>query len=178
MGLKAVKSPVPAVAAVIGLIALGALAKPVLAQDNDRVAQAAAVGVPLLQESAPAAAAKPPSAKKPKQAAAHRSGKARAKGETGVPGITFETRTSHYFDPLSLTPAPETGRSPIKSQFDEVTNSVALPDKAPAAAGPDDSASTQISSASIEQMGKGRNSTVVVPLFKVLNGLSPGPASQ
>jgi hypothetical protein len=59
-----------------------------------------------------------------------------------------------------------------------VTDSVATPDKAPVPTTPDDSASTQISSASIEQMGKGNNHTVVVPLFRILNNLSPGPASQ
>ena len=48
-GLKAVKNPIPAAAVAIGLIALGALSRPVVAQDEDRVAQAA-LGVPGSRE--------------------------------------------------------------------------------------------------------------------------------
>jgi len=171
--LKAVKNPIPAAAAVLGLIALGGFAKPVQAQDQGRVAETAALSGPGLQDNSPAVATKTP-VKKPKQAAAHKSGKPHPKSDVG--GLTFESRTGHYFDPLSLAPAPDSRPDPIKSQFDQVTSSTALPDRAPVATTPDDSANSQISSATIEQMGKGRNSTVVVPLFHVLNGLSTGPA--
>ena len=171
------KNPNPAAAAVIGLIALGALSKTVVAQD-DHVAQAA-ISVPgPRDDSAANPASTTQSAKKPKQAATHRSGKSRSKSASGVPRITFEDRTTHYFDPLSLTLAPDRRPDPVRSQYDEVTNSVAPPDKPLTSTTPDDSQSTQISSASIEQMGKGNNHTVVVPLFQILNGLSPGPASQ
>jgi hypothetical protein len=173
-GIK-VKDPIRAAAVMAGLIALGALPNPVAAQDA-HVAEAM-LTVPSSQGDATAnPAAKTDAATKPKQTA-HKSGKPRSKSE-GVPRTSFEDRTSHYFDPLSLTLAPDTRPNPVKSQFDEVTDSVATPDKAPVAATPDDSASTQISSASIEQMGKGGNHTVVVPLFQILNNLSPGPASQ
>jgi hypothetical protein len=176
-----VKDPIRAAAVMAGLIALGALPNPVAAQDA-HVAEAM-LTVPGSQGDTTAnpavtanPAAKTDPANKPKQTA-HKSGRPRSKSE-GVPRTSFEDRTSHYFDPLSLTLAPDTRPNPVKSQFDEVTDSVATPDKAPVAATPDDSASTQISSASIEQMGKGGNHTVVVPLFQILNNLSPGPASQ
>jgi hypothetical protein len=95
-----------------------------------------------------------------------------------VPRSTFEQRTAHYFDPLSLTLAPENRIDPVKSQYNQVTDSFTPPDKALIATTPDDAASTQISSASIEQMGKGNNHTLVVPLFQILNSLSPAPPAQ
>jgi hypothetical protein len=112
----------------------------------------------------------------------HRPG-ATARGHTrvskaAVPRSTFEDRTAHYFDPLSLTVQPENRLDPAKSEYDQVTDSFTPPDKALVARTPDDAASTQISSASIEQMGKGNNHTVVVPLFQILNSLSPGSAEQ
>ncbi len=170
------KNPFRAAAVAIGLIALGALPKPVEAQDDGRVAQAA-LSVPGAQDAA--AATKTQSATKPKQAT-RKPGKPRSRTDANakVPRATFEDRTSHYFDPLSLTLAPEHRPDPVKSQYDEVTDSVAPPDKPLVSKTPDDSESTQISSASIEQLGKGRNNTVVVPLFQILNNLSPGPASQ
>ncbi len=170
------KDPFRAAAVMVGLIALGALPNPVAAQDAN-VSQAALTVPGLPDDGAANPAAKIDAAKKPKQAT-HRSGKPRSKGEAGVPRSTFEDRTSHYFDPLSLSLAPDSRPNPVRSQFDEVTDSLATPDKAPVATTPDDSASTQISSASIEQMGKGNNHTVLVPLFQILNNLSPGPASQ
>jgi hypothetical protein len=171
-----VKDPIRAAAVMAGLIALGALPNPVAAQDG-HVAEAM-LTVPGPQGDATASpAAKTPAANKPKQAV-HKSAKPRSKSEAGVPRSTFEDRTSHYFDPLSLSLAPDSRPNPVKSQYDEVTASVAPPEKAPVATTPDDAASTQISSASIEQMGKGNNHTLVVPLFQILNNLSPGPASQ
>lgn len=170
------KDPFRAAAALLGLIALGALPNSVAAQEAN-VSQATLIVPGSPDDGAANAAAKTDAAKKPKQAT-HKSGKPRSKGEAGVPRSTFEDRTSRYFDPLSLTLAPDSRPNPVKSQFDEVTDSVATPEKAPVATTPDDSASTQISSASIEQMGKGNNHSVVVPLFQILNNLSPGPASQ
>jgi hypothetical protein len=175
-----VKNPFRAAAVAIGLIALGALPKPVEAQDDGRVAQAALSVPPGAQDNNPAAAAtKTQSATKQKQAT-RKPVKSRSKTEANakVPRTTFEDRTSHYFDPLSLTLAPDHRSDPVKSQYDEVTDSVAPPDKPLVSKTPDDSESTQISSASIEQLGKGKNNTVVVPLFQILNNLSPGPASQ
>lgn len=98
--------------------------------------------------------------------------------KSAVPSSTFEDRTARYFDPLSLSVQPENRLKPMKSEYDQVTDSVALPAQALVARTPDDAASTQISSASIEQMGKGNNHTVVVPLFQILNTLSPGAAEQ
>jgi hypothetical protein len=171
-----VKDPFRAAAAMVGLIALGALPNSVVAQEAN-VSQATLIVPGSPDDSAANAAAKTDAAKKPKPVT-HKPGKPRSKGEGGVPRSTFEDRTSRYFDPLSLTLAPDSRPNPVRSQFDEVTDSVATPDKAPVATTPDDAASTQISSASIEQMGKGNNHTVLVPLFQILNGLSPGPASQ
>jgi hypothetical protein len=173
-----VKNPIRDAAVVIGLIALGALPKTVQAQDESRVAQAA-LSVPGPQDNNPDAATKTQTATKQKQAT-RKPGKPRSRTEAkaGVPRSTFEDRTSHYFDPFSLTLAPEHRTDPVKSQYDEVTDSVAPPDKPLVSKTPDDSESTQISSASIEQMGKGRNNTLVVPLFQILNNLSPGQASQ
>jgi hypothetical protein len=174
-----VKNPFRAAAVAIGLIALGALPKPVEAQEDGHVAQAA-LSVPGAQDNdAAAAATKTQSATKQKQAT-RKPGKPRPRTEANakVPRTTFEDRTSHYFDPLSLTLAPEHRSDPVKSQYDEVTDSVAPPDKPLVSKTPDDSESTQISSASIEQLGKGKNNTVVVPLFQILNNLSPGPAPQ
>ena len=92
--------------------------------------------------------------------------------KAAVPRSAFEERTANYFDPLSLALAPENRTDPAKSQYNRVTDSLAPPDQPLVSKTPDDAASTQISSASIEQMGKGNNHTVVVPLFQILNSLS------
>ena len=98
---------------------------------------------------------------------------------TSVPRATFEDRTAHYFDPLSLTLAPETRFDSTGSQYNQVTDSFTPADSTLVAAAPrQDPTMRDVTSASIENMGQGHNVTVVVPLFKILNSLSPGPAPQ
>ena len=95
-----------------------------------------------------------------------------------VPRSTFEDRTARYFDPLSLTLAPETRFDTANSAYSQVTNSFVPADKGQIAIMPDAPVTNEITSASIENMGKGNNHTIVVPLFQLLNQLSPGPAPQ
>ncbi|MGH6981123.1 MAG: hypothetical protein ACREFC_07930 [Stellaceae bacterium] len=96
-----------------------------------------------------------------------------------VPRSTFEDQTRHYFDPLSLTLAPDTRLDPDNTQYNQVTGSFQPNDRSQLALVPDAPIiSNDITSAGIENMGKGNNHTVVVPLFTLLNSLSPGPAPQ
>lgn len=96
-----------------------------------------------------------------------------------VPRSTFEDRTQHYFDPLSLTLAPDTRIDTDNTQYNQVTGSFQPNDRAQLALVPDAPiVNNDITSAGIENMGKGNNHTVVVPLFTLLNSLSPGPAPQ
>lgn len=115
-----------------------------------------------------ATAARP--AKKPKLEA--------AKSKAMVPRTTFEERTARYFDPLALTLAPETRLDPEARPYNPLDGSFTPVDRGQVAVITDDPTTHDISSAGIEQMGKGNNHTVVVPLFQVLNSLSPGPAQQ
>jgi hypothetical protein len=95
-----------------------------------------------------------------------------------VPRSTFEDRTTHYFDPLSLTLSPEARIDPINRPYNPVQGSFTAADKGQIAVAPDEPSSRDISSAGIENLGQGHNVTVMVPLFKILNNLSPGPAQE
>lgn len=96
-----------------------------------------------------------------------------------VPRSTFEDRTQHYFDPLSLSLAPDTRIDTDNTQYNQVTGSFQPNDRAQIAVIPDAPIiSNDITSAGIENMGKGNNHTVVVPLFTLLNTLSAGAPSQ
>lgn len=177
------EQPIRIAVIVVGMAALAVPPIVARAQDGGRVSEAALTMPGSLGNDAAAATAKPQPEKKPKQVTHKTNKTGTAKGEVrqttaAVPRTTFEDRNGHYFDPLSLTLAPENRLDPVKSQYDQVTDSFVPPDKALVAATPDDSASTQISSASIEQMGKGNNHTVVVPLFQILNTLSTAPAPE
>jgi hypothetical protein len=179
-----VQHPIRAVTIFIGLT-LATLPTLAHAQEGGAVSEAA-LTMPVLQtdnadEHAAAVAVKPEPEKKPKQAT-HRAAKtARPKAEVSqamVPRSTFEDRTARYFDPLSLTLAPETRFDTANSEYSQVTNSFVPADKAQIAIAPDAPVTNEITSASIENMGKGNNHTIVVPLFQLLNQLSPGPAPQ
>jgi hypothetical protein len=179
-----VRHPIRAAAVLVGLAALAAL--PHTGQAQDGSVSDAAVTMPVLrssdvQDRTTAAPVKPQTGKKQKQATRKSAKEARAKVDTSnalVPRSTFEDRTAHYFDPLSLTLAPDSRIDPISSEYSQVTNSIVAADKGQVAVTPDDPTTRQISSASIENMGQGRNVTVMVPLFQILNSLSPGPAPQ
>jgi hypothetical protein len=177
-----VERPVRIAVILVGLVALAAPPIVARAQDGGRVSEAALTVPGLRADDGAVTTVRPRPEKKQKQVSHKANKTANNKGDArqaaAVPRTTFEDRTGHYFDPLSLTLAPDTRLDPVKSQYDQVTDSFVPPDKALVAATPDDSAATQISSASIEQMGKGNNHTVVVPLFQILNSLSPGPAPQ
>jgi|SRR6185437_3391400 len=95
-----------------------------------------------------------------------------------VPRSTFEDRAQHYFDPLSLTLAPDTRIDTDNTQYNQVTGSFQPNDRAQLAVVPDAPITNEITSAGIENMGKGNNHTVVVPLFTLLNTLSAGAPSQ
>lgn len=94
-------------------------------------------------------------------------------GKAAVPRTTFEDRTAHYLDPLSLTLAPESRIDPAKTEYNQVVGKFVPADQGQLAAAPDDPTTHEISSASIESLEQGHNNlTVVVPLFKILNSLS------
>ncbi len=101
-----------------------------------------------------------------------------AKSKAMVPRTTFEERTGHYFDPLALTLAPETRLDPEARPYNPLDGSFTPMDRGQVAVAPDDPTTHDISSAGIEQMGKGNNHTVVVPLFQVLNSLGSAPPPQ
>lgn len=99
----------------------------------------------------------------------------RRQSAAAVPRSTFEDRSTHYFDPLSLTLAPDSRLDPANTQYNQVTGKFDAADSQTVARTPDDSVNPGASSASIENMGQGHNVTVVVPLFQILNSISPGP---
>ncbi len=176
--------PIRIAVIVVGMAALSAPPLVARAQEGGRVSEAALTMPGSGGDDDGAATAAKTQPEKKQKPVSHKVNKtANTKGEgrkstAAVPRSTFEERTSHYFDPLSLTLAPDNRLDPVKSQYDQVTDSFVPPDKALVAVTPDDAASTQISSASIEQLGKGNNHVVVVPLFQILNTLAPGPAPQ
>jgi len=105
-----------------------------------------------------------------------RSGKAKVKLERGgaTPHFTFEQRTAREFDPLSLTVTPDpkieipSGRADVKGDFYRSSENQI-------AAAHDSLTDGPISSAGIENMEKGNNHVIVVPLFKLLDKLSRQP---
>jgi hypothetical protein len=100
----------------------------------------------------------------------------RVKMEKGgaVPHFSFEQRTAREFDPLSLTLTPDpkieipSGRADVKSDAYRRT-------EGQVAVAHDTLADGPVSSAGIENMEKGNNHTIVVPLFDILNKLSDQP---
>lgn len=179
-GLKAVKYPIRAAAVIVGVVALSAM--PMVARAQDALVSKAALTVPGAREDVPAPAPKhADKADKKQKPVAHKSAKAskpehRKESAAAVPKSTFEDRTAHYFDPLSLTLAPDSRLDPVSNQYNQVTGKFEPPDKQQVAGTPDDSQNAGASSASIENMSMGHNTTVIVPLFQILNNLSPGPA--
>ena len=176
--------PIRAVTIFIGLT-LAALPTLAHAQEGGAVSEAA-LTMPALQidtadEQPATVVIRSEPEKKPKPTT-HRAAKtARPKSEVSkamVPRSTFEDHTTRYFDPLSLTLAPETRFDKANSEYSQVTNSFVPADKGQIAIMPDAPVTNEITSASIENMGKGNNHTIVVPLFQLLNQLSPGPAPQ
>jgi hypothetical protein len=97
--------------------------------------------------------------------------------KAAVPRSTFEDRTAHYFDPLSLTLAPDSRLDAASTQYNQVVGKFVPSDQGQVAATPDDPTAHEISSASIENLEQGHNNlTIVVPLFQILNKLSDQPA--
>ncbi len=157
---------------------VAAAAIPTLARAQDAHLSQAALTMPRAEETTVTA---PTSHPEKKQKPTHKAAAKTTKPKTDtamVPRSTFEDRTAHSFDPLSLTLAPDTRLDPANDQYNQATGQFQTSDSQLVARTPDDSVNAGASSASIENMGLGHNVTVVVPLFQILNSISPGPASQ
>lgn len=170
--------PIRAATALMAMVALSTI--PVATQAQDAHVSEAALTVPRAQDQTLNVTA-PRAEKKTKPA--HKTTKTakpegRHQSTAMVPRSTFEDRSVHYFDPLSLTLAPDSRLDPVNSQYNQVTGKFETSDGQLVARTPDDSVNAGATSAGIENMGQGHNVTVVVPLFQILNSLSPGPAPQ
>jgi hypothetical protein len=156
----------------MAMVAVAAI--PALVQAQDAQVSQAALTVPRAHATNSATT----SHTEKKQRATHKAAKT-TKSDTksaAVPRSTFEDRSAHSFDPLSLTLAPDTRLDPTNDQYNQVTGKFQTSDGQLVARTPDDSVNAGASSATIENMGMGHNVTVVVPLFQILNSISPGPA--
>jgi predicted lysophospholipase L1 biosynthesis ABC-type transport system permease subunit len=174
-GVEAVENPIRAATGFLAMAAVAAI--PTLSQAQD--AHVSEAALTMLRADAATSTAATPHAEK-KQKTTHKAAKTtrRKTDAAAVPRSTFEDRTAHTFDPLSLTLAPDSRLDPTDDQYNQVTGKFETSDSQLVARTPDDSVNAGASSASIENLGLGRNMTVVVPLFQILNSLSPGPAPQ
>ena len=165
--------PIRAATVVMAMVAVAAI--PALVQAQDAQVSEAALTVPRAHETTSATTK---SHTEKRQRATHKAARTTKSGADSakVPRSTFEDRSAHSFDPLSLTLAPDTRLDPTNDQYNQVTGQFQTSDQQLVARTPDDSVNPGASSATIENMGMGHNVTVVVPLFQILNSISPGPA--
>jgi hypothetical protein len=151
-----------------GQVSEVALTMPGLRDGGDHDRAAAAVKAETKSKHATRKSAK---AEKPPKAKVHKTASVVLHG-------TFEDHTAHYFDPLTLTLPQETRFDPSVSQNSRLDGSFTPADKSQIAIAPDLPVTNEITSAGIENMEKGNNHTIVVPLFQLLNKLSDQPPPQ